>query len=101
MQPLLRAERKIGASLAFPYSCLPRNFFRNVSMRPSVYIQRLCSIDSCVSSGNTISSIVHVALTQQLYEADRLREVDVAIVVAVHEAALATSMCRSRRSPTT
>ena len=26
-------------------------------MRPSVYIQRLCSIDSCVSSGNTMSSM--------------------------------------------
>jgi hypothetical protein len=34
----------------------PRCFRKNASIRSSVYIQRLCSIDSCVSSGNTISS---------------------------------------------
>ena len=34
----------------------PRNFLKNCSMRSSVYSQRLCSIDSCVSSGKTISS---------------------------------------------
>src|SRR6266545_5783 len=33
----------------------PRNRRKNVSIRPSVYIQRLCNSDSCVSSGNTIS----------------------------------------------
>ncbi len=34
----------------------PRNFLKNCSMRSSVYSQRLCSIDSCVSSGKTMSS---------------------------------------------
>ena len=33
-----------------------RNLCRNVSIRLSVWIHRLCSSDSCTSSGNTISS---------------------------------------------
>ena len=38
------------------FGALPRNFLKNRSIRASVYSQRLCSIDSCVSSGKTMSS---------------------------------------------